>query len=111
MMQLSFEVNTSFGVLLPMIFRHISRNLRLLSVFSVGSGIALSAYAPFSSAIAQSTTQPTCPGDQTIATAATTRVVEFPALSTKVTIPTNFRTLLYNNGNIDILNPVDFNLI
>lgn len=93
-----------------MLSRYISRNLSI-GVFSVGSAIALSTYAPLSSAIAQSTTQPTCPGHRDIATATTTRVVEFPSLGTKVTIPTNFRTLLYNDGTIAILHPVDFNLI
>jgi len=110
------ELKHLFGTLLPMSYRHISRNL-LLSVFAVGS--TLSAFVPSSDAIfprkgfaiAQSTKPPTCPGEQTIATATTTRVAEFPSLSTQVTIPTNFRTLLYNDGTIAILHPVDFNLI
>ncbi|MEM8505286.1 MAG: hypothetical protein AAF716_19300 [Cyanobacteria bacterium P01_D01_bin.1] len=98
-----------------MLFHHISFN-RLLSLFSIGvlstgSAITISAFAPASTAIAQSTTQPACPGDQTIAAATTTRIVEFSSLGTKVTIPENFRTLLYNNGTISILHPVDFNLI
>ena len=93
-----------------MVSRHISRNL-LLSAFVAGSAIALSAFMPFSEAIAHPATQPICPGDQNITAETTTRIAEFPSLNTKVTIPTNFRTLLYNDGTIAILHPVDFNLI
>lgn len=94
--------------------RQISRNL-LLSAFSVGSAIALSAFIPVSVAKARQTdqpiAQPVCPGDQNIATATTARIAEFPSLGTQIEIPTNFRTLLYNNETIAILHPVDFNLI
>jgi len=96
-----------------MLPRHISRS-RLLSVFSVSSTISLSlslAFTPFSSAIAQSVTPPSCPGEQNIATATATRTAELQAFGTTVTIPANFRTLLYNDGTVAILHPVDFNLI
>ncbi|MEN8444227.1 MAG: hypothetical protein ABG776_04350 [Cyanobacteria bacterium J06555_13] len=66
---------------------------------------------PATQSATQPTAQPVCPGDQNIATATTTRIAEFQSLSTKVTIPANFRTLLYNDGTIAILHPVDFNLI
>ncbi|MEL7354365.1 MAG: hypothetical protein AAF171_24950 [Cyanobacteria bacterium P01_A01_bin.116] len=62
--------------------RPISRNL-LLSAFSIGSAIALSAFIPVSAAkarlIDQPIAQPVCPGDQSIVT--TTRIAEFPSLS------------------------------
>ena len=91
-------------------YRHISRNL-LLSAFAAGSAIALSAFTPLPDANAQPATNPFCPGDPNIAAQTPTRIAEFPSLKTKVTIPTNFRTLLYNDGTIAILHPVDFNLI
>lgn len=116
--QAQIQAQSLLGGLFPVPYRHISRNL-LLSVLSIGSTVALSTFTTFSSAIAQPATQPAtqptaqllCPGDQNIATATTTRIAEFQSLSTKVTIPANFRTLLYNDGTIAILHPVDFNLI
>lgn len=93
-----------------MLRRHRSYNL-LPSALSAGSAIALAVFTPFTAAIAQPATQPTCPGEQNTATATTTRMAEFPTLNTNVTIPSNFRTLLYNNGTIAILHPDDFNLI
>ncbi|MEM9089709.1 MAG: hypothetical protein AAGC93_13295 [Cyanobacteria bacterium P01_F01_bin.53] len=64
-----------------------------------------------STQVASATTQPDCPGDNNIPTATTTRTATFADFGLQVTIPANFRTLLYNNGTIAIVHPVDFNLI
>ncbi|MEM9908908.1 MAG: hypothetical protein AAF921_28265 [Cyanobacteria bacterium P01_D01_bin.44] len=92
-----------------MFYRHGSSNWPL-SIFALASAIALN-LAPLSSSAVAATAQPTCPGDNHIPTATTTRTVEFHEFGVQVTIPANFRTLLYNDGTVAILHPVDFNLI
>lgn len=107
-----------------MFYRHYARSLQP-KMFAFGSAIAtlslslsvlplpaVAASTLVSSTLAASATpQSDCPGDNNIPTATTTRTATFVDFGLQVTIPANFRTLLYNNGTIAILHPVDFNLI
>lgn len=96
-----------------MFYRHRFRHFSL-SILAMSSAIALNMAPALNStkafsAVAQ---QPNCPGDNHFVPAATTtRTVEFPQFGATVTIPSNFRTLLYSDGTVAILHPADFNLI
>lgn len=55
--------------------------------------------------------QPLCPNTDERTPSRTTRQVELKQFGIRVTIPSNFRTILRNGGTVSIVTPGDFNLL
>lgn len=76
---------------------------------TMGGAIALSLFSP-----SPGFSKPTCQHRDMLTNdtpASTTRTVKLEQFGLQINIPENFRTLLYNNGNVDILSPGDFQIM
>ncbi|WOD36960.1 hypothetical protein [Nodosilinea sp. E11] len=80
----------------------------ILSVFLTAVLVNIFGLLPNSPAIAQSSY---CPDPGPIPAAETTRELELPQFGVALTIPSNFRAILRNDGTVEVVNPGTYQVL